>query len=172
MNAESSQAGPPLPANMPASPPTIDAIHRDIGFANAYRLELLKQLMTISAALFAFTITFRPSLAIVQAAWSMWIGWGALCVSMVGGMVHMLGWDHFYKSYRDYKGDIAAGDLARDRINLWRRPAMGCQFFGFAIGVAGVGYFAAANIDGTYRAPAPVAPPPVTAPAPTAGAGK
>src|SRR5262245_15208463 len=70
--------------------PTIDAIHRDVALANKYRLELIKYLLAIAAALFAFTITFRPSLSRIDFAWAMWLGWLGLGISMIGGMFHML----------------------------------------------------------------------------------
>ena len=66
--------------------PTIDAIHRDIALANEYRLELIKILLTIAAALFAFTVTFRPSLTKVDLGCAMWVGWAALGLSMIGGV--------------------------------------------------------------------------------------
>ena len=148
--------------------PTIESVHRDIGFANAYRMELLKHLMTISAALFAFTVTFRPTLDAVQCRWAMWIGWTGLAVSMIGGMVHMLGWDHYYKSYRDFDYGLREdpdtergrreGRAKRNQINRWRRVAMVAQFVGFAIGVIGVGTFAAINIDNVHKQSSAAAP--------------
>lgn len=138
--------------------PTIDAIQRDITLANNYRIELIKYLLAIAAALFAFTVTFRPSLERVDVAWAMWLGWFGLGVSMIGGMFHMLGWDHFYKSYRDYDWKSAGsgsgkseGKAARDKINKWRRLAMFFQFGGFILGVASIGLFAGANIDNVRK---------------------
>jgi len=77
--------------------PTIEAIQRDVGLANQYRLELIKLLLTIAAALLAFTVAFRPSLNRIDLGWAMWAGWLGLAVSMIGGVFHMLGWDHYYK---------------------------------------------------------------------------
>lgn len=138
--------------------PTIEAVHRDIALANQYRMELIKYLLAIAAALFAFTVTFRPTLSHVAAPWAMWIGWLGLGVSMVGGLVHMLGWDHYYKSYRDHdwgnSDPVAgkdAGRAARKIINRWRRPGMIAQFGGFVAGVLFIGIFAAANIDNVRR---------------------
>jgi len=90
------------PLGTPLREPSIDALQRDIALANQYRLELIKLLMTLSAGILAFTVSFRPSLRDVQNGWLMWAGWIGLGVSMVGGMIHMLGWDRFYVSYRDY----------------------------------------------------------------------
>jgi len=139
--------------------PTIEAIHRDIALANKYRIELIKYLLAIAAALFAFTITYRPSLTKVDVGCAMWVGWAGLGISMIGGMFHMLGWDHYYKSYRDHdwKGRNdplaarAAGKEARRKINGWRSVALFAQFGGFIVGVIGVGVFAAVNIDNVRK---------------------
>jgi hypothetical protein len=116
--------------------------------------------MTLSAALFAFTVTFRPELQTIVWSKAMWVGWGGLAISMVGGMVHMHGWDRFYISYRDFahrhpdgivtETQKKEGKRKRDAINLWRRIGMACQFAGFAVGVAGVALFAAVNVDGKH----------------------
>jgi hypothetical protein len=149
MNAEALGSSTEPPGNDAAPKPTIEAIQRDIALANTYRIELIKYLLAIAAALLAFTVTFRPTLWRVDLAWAMWCGWFGLGLSLIGGMFHMLGWDHYYKSYRDYdhKGKAQAGKAARHSINQWRRSAMILQFGGFIIGVAGVALFAAANID-------------------------
>ena len=129
-----------------AQRPTIDALHRDIALANQYRLELIKLLMTLCAAILAFTVSFRPSLRDVQSSWLMWAGWIGLGISMVGGMIHMHGWDRFYVSYRDYEHRDLSGECKRRQINRWRRAGMIAQFAGFAVGVLAVAIFAAANI--------------------------
>lgn len=141
--------------------PTIDALHRDIAFANNYRLELIKLLMALCAALFAFTVTFRPDLAKVLWPEAMWIGWGGLAVSMVGGVMHLHGWDRFYMTYRDFDhkyrklpGPIDGarlGNIRRKKINFWRDVGKYCQFAGFVLGVAGVAWFAAVNVDGKHQ---------------------
>ena len=138
--------------------PTIEALHRDIALANQYRIELIKILLTITAALFAFTVTFRPSLIRIEHGWAMWAGWGGLALSMIGGLFHMLGWDHYYKSYRDFdwknKNNPLArqdGKIARKRIDCWRKNAMYIQFGGFIVGVACIGIFAGTNIDNALK---------------------
>jgi hypothetical protein len=127
---------------------TIEAVHRDIALANQYRLELIKLVMTISGAILAFTVSFRPSLRQVEYPWLMWMGWIGLAASMVGGMLHMHGWDRFYLSYRDYdwKGKKECGRQQRAHINRWRKASMFLQFAGFAIGVMAIALFAAVNI--------------------------
>ena len=158
MNGKDKPAEPEASCKVEPRNPTIDAIQRDIALANQYRLELIKYLLAIAAALFAFTVTFRPSLVHVDLGWAMWFGWVGLGISMIGGMFHMLGWTHYYKSYRDHdwknknpaKGK-AEGRTARATINRWRVTAMLFQFGGFILGVAGVGLFAAANIDNARK---------------------
>ena len=44
------------------------SVLRDIALANQYRIELIKYLLAIAAALFAFTVAYRPSLMRVEAA--------------------------------------------------------------------------------------------------------
>lgn len=153
--------------------PTIEAIQRDVDFANRYRMELIKFLLAAASALFAFTVTFRPSLVQVDLAWAMWIGWSGLAVSMFGGIFHMLGWEHYYKSYRDcdwaMQGKFLAlaksgmsdaekqawavaeakreGETTREHIDHWRKAAKIFQFVGFIVGVACIALFACVNID-------------------------
>jgi len=143
---------------VPVGQPTIDAIQRDVALANQYRLELIKFLLGVAAALFAFTVAFRPTLERVDMYWAMWWGWLGLALSMYGGIFHMLGWDHYYKSYRDHDWKNrssaqgkAEGKEARRVINVWRRLAMYFQFGGFMVGVAGIGIFAAANLDNVRK---------------------
>jgi len=136
--------------------PTIEAIQRDVALANTYRIELIKLLLALAGALFAFTVAFRPTLLRVDVAWAMAWGWVGLAVSMFGGIFHMMFWDHYYKSYRDHDwGDPtidavtrkAAGRAERKKVNGRRKIAMYAQFGGFIVGVAGVAFFAGVNID-------------------------
>jgi hypothetical protein len=147
--ASAGASAAPLPAP-PARPrPGIEAVQRDIALANTYRIELIKFVLAITAALFAFTVSFRPTLWQVVVPEAMWIAWGGLALSMLGGLFHMEGWDHFYKSYRDFdhRGRFDQGKRARRGINVWRRAGMVVQYAGFVIGVAGVAVFAGANLD-------------------------
>jgi hypothetical protein len=145
-------------AGQTQSRPSIDAVQRDIALANQYRLELIKYLLAIAAALFAFTIAFRPSLTQVDVPWAMWIGWFGLGVSMFGGIFHMQAWDHYYKSYRDHdhgnkdpKEGKRLGKAARTKINKRRKSAMFFQFVGFIVGVIGIALFAGVNIDNVRK---------------------
>jgi hypothetical protein len=131
------------------SRPTIESLQKDIEFGNKYRLELLKHLLTLSAAILAFTISFRPTLIRVEHPYLMWIGWIALGLSSSLGMLHMLLWSHFYLSYRDFDwyGRGEDGKKRRKTITLWRRLIMFFQFFGFGLGVLGIALFAAFNFQ-------------------------
>ncbi|MEL7642326.1 MAG: hypothetical protein AAGU21_22040 [Solidesulfovibrio sp.] len=127
--------------------PTIESVHRDVGFANQYRLELIKHMMTLAAALLAFTISFRPSLKTAEHELLMFIGWIALGLSLMSGIFHMLGWDRYYISFRDYDFHDLDGEKPRKSISKWRRTAMILQFSGFIIGVGCISFFAAFNIQ-------------------------
>jgi hypothetical protein len=132
----------------PRPRPDIESVHRDLDFANAYRLELIKTVMTLAAGLLAFTVAFRPSLKPIAAGWLVWPGWLGLGLSLIGALFNMLGWEHFYLSYHDYdyKGKATEGVTARARIKQWRRPCMLLQFSGFILGVLCVAIFAALNL--------------------------
>ena len=82
--------------------PDIGAVQTDIGFANDYRLEVIKTVLGISTALLAFTISFRPKLIVVQFEWLMKWSWWALSISIITGIVTMYLWERFYISYRDH----------------------------------------------------------------------
>jgi hypothetical protein len=128
--------------------PDIDSVHRDLAFANQYRLELIKHLMTLAAGLLAFTVAFRPTLKPVSQGWLMWAGWIGLGLSMIGGLLHMLGWDRFYTTYRDYdfRGQHTQGVNKRRTIRHWRRFGMIIQFIGFGVGVLAIALFALGNV--------------------------
>lgn len=127
--------------------PTIAAVQTDIGFANQFRLELIKLILTLAPALLAFTAAFRPKLK--DPVWLdlLWVGWPALGLATVGAMINMYGWERFYASYRDHKEDVPAGKAARKRITCWRRAGAVLQFVGFGAGVLAIAIFAALNLD-------------------------
>jgi hypothetical protein len=135
--------------------PDIDSVHRDLAFANQYRLELIKHLMTLAAGLLAFTVAFRPTLKPVSQGWLMWTGWIGLGLSMIGGLLHMLGWDRFYTTYLDYdfRGQHTQGVSKRRTIKHWRRFGMIIQFIGFGVGVLAIGLFAALNLGNVVVKP-------------------
>lgn len=127
--------------------PTIAAVHADVGFANQFRLELIKTTLVVATGLLAFTISFRPSISSPKWEPLMWIGWIALGLAAIGAMGNMYGWERFFASYRDHRSDQTTGKIVRKRITRRRRIAMGFQFGGFAVGVLTIAIFAAANID-------------------------
>ena len=127
--------------------PSIQAIQTDVGFANQFRLELIKLILTLSPALLAFSVAFRPKLKDAVHTEVMWVGWVALGLATVGAMVNMYGWERFYASYRDHKDDQEAGKRTRKSIKLWRRAGTILQFAGFGVGVLAIAAFAALNID-------------------------
>ena len=127
--------------------PTIAAVQTDIGFANQFRLELIKLILTLAPALLAFTVAFRPTLKDPVRLELLWIGWPALGLATVGAMVNMYGWERFYASFRDYKDDVPAGKKARKGITFWRRCGAILQFVGFGAGVLAIAIFAALNLD-------------------------
>ncbi|WP_298239765.1 hypothetical protein [uncultured Bradyrhizobium sp.] len=138
----------------PTSPiPTIAALQTDIGFANQFRLELIKTTFLVATGLLAFTVSFRPSVPVPKWEGLMWLGWIALGLSTIGAMGNLYGWERFYASYRDYKNNQADGERARHNITRLRRIAMTIQFGGFALGVLSIALFAAANLDNVKPTP-------------------
>lgn len=133
--------------------PTIEAVQTDVGFANSFRIELIKLTLTLSTAMLAFTVSFRPSLEDPLWPVLVWIGWLSLGGSTVGGMVNMYGWERYFASFRDHKADIPAGIAARERITARRRAGAVLQFVGFGLGVMAIAVFAALNIDRVAVAP-------------------
>ena len=138
-------ASPHPPAQRSRS---IGALHKDIEFANTYRLELIKTMLAIATALLAFTVSFRPRLTHVACESAMVLGWAGLAISLIAGLATMYGWERFYISYRDFdwKGLHDAGKAHRRTVNGWRKLAFALQCIGFLVGVAGVATFAALNV--------------------------
>jgi hypothetical protein len=128
--------------------PDIDALQTDIGFANTYRLEVIKTVLGIATALLAFTISFRPKLSIVQYEWMMQASWVALSTSIIAGVVTMYCWELFYISYRnqDWKGHANAGKALRKKITGIRKFFFTLEIAGCLLGVAGVAYFSVVNL--------------------------
>lgn len=128
--------------------PDIDALQTDIGFANTYRLEVIKTVLGIATALLAFTISFRPKLSIVQYEWMMQASWAALAISIIAGIVTMYCWELFYISYRDkdWKGNGQEGKALRKKITGFRRFFFFWEIVGCLVGVLGVAYFSVVNL--------------------------
>lgn len=127
---------------------TLEDLHRDIDFGNRYRIELDKTLLALAAGVFAITVAFPPKLTLICMVWSLYLGWGALGVSMAGGFGEMHGWERYYLTYRkDFKGEIEKARNMRCRITFWRRVCRFLQIAGFLIGVAAIGYFVSVNLS-------------------------
>jgi hypothetical protein len=127
---------------------TLADIHRDVEFAQTYRLEFIKHTMSIAAGVFVFTITFRKD--IIGAAQPEWkllliIGWFAMIVSLLGGLGHLVGWDRYFITFRDFAHDPVKGKETRHTINCWRRWAMRLQLGSFALGVILITVFCVKN---------------------------
>jgi hypothetical protein len=126
---------------------SLEDAHRDIALANQYRLEFIKHTMSLATAVLVFTVSFvkdaLPSGAAPQSAAYIGYGWFAMAISLIGGLAHMVGWDRFYISYRDYdyRGDGVRGKEVRKKITFFRRIAMFLQIAGFGFGLLLITYF-------------------------------
>jgi hypothetical protein len=128
----------------------------NLGFANTYRLELNKQIVAISTALFAFTVAFfTPNSVSAHAAqmtaalrWLAWAGWTFLGLAIFSGLAQMELWERFYMTYRDYdnRGQKDVGIAKRRPLTICRRVAKGVQYFAFAVGGCCIGVFAALRL--------------------------
>jgi hypothetical protein len=130
---------------------TLEDIHRDVAFANSYRLELIKHTISLSAGVFVLTLTFIKDYIAnrtVLFTEMIPIGWAALVVSILGGLAHMATWDRYYISYRDwdFAGDKEKGKKARKLINICRWISMVLQFGGLAAGLVAMLVFYAMNL--------------------------
>ena len=82
----------------------LDQIQKDIEFANNYRLEAIKHLMSIAAGIFVFSVAFMkdviPNGSTATLKWALSWSWGLLLLSLLTGIILMKLWDKFYASYR------------------------------------------------------------------------
>jgi hypothetical protein len=149
-NPTGSNTGEPVVERqlLPSKTHDIESVHRDLAFANAYRQEFIKSLILIAGALFAFSVTFRPDLRIVNHEELFWVAWIGLGASMVGGFAQLAAWERLYSSYQrfDYRAMPDRGAAYRKTVTLARRVALVCQVSGFIIGVAALGSFTAMNL--------------------------
>lgn len=126
--------------------PTIEAIQKDLEFANEYRQEFIKILIGISGALFAFSVAFLPEVHEPIWRWLFWLSWFALAISMFGGFTQLACWERFYSSYQRFEWIGIEGKLFRKRVTLIRRWALAAQAIGFVIGVLAMGSFTSLNL--------------------------
>ena len=110
-------------------------------------MEALKQVITLAAALLAFTVSFRPTLKPVDHEWLVWVSWISLGLAIITGIGTMMCWERFYLSYRhDARGEREDGEKIRDKLLIFLRVFITVMMIGFAVGTLGIGVFAAANI--------------------------
>jgi hypothetical protein len=135
-------------ADKTARTPDVESMHRDVAFANTFRLEVIKTMLAICTALLAFTISFRPTLSAIEWESALILGWAGLAISIMSGLGVMFGWERYYISYRDHDwhGDRDGGRSTRHLVNEWRRLAALLQWLGFIVGVSGVAAFAVRNV--------------------------
>ena len=125
---------------------TIESLQKDIDTGNTYRIESLKQMLTLAAALLAFTVSFRPILHNVEIEPLIYVSWVSLGVSVVTGIGVMMCWERFYLSYRlNWHGNPKEGEEKRKRLTFWRRRLLLAQAITFSVGVIGVAVFAGKN---------------------------
>ncbi len=157
MNAEPPRTDAALPvgpaqtgiiATQTHPPLTREDVRRDIAIANQFRMEFIKHQMSLATAVLVFTVSFIKE-ALPQGATTrlgvhyIGLGWLAMALSMVGGLAHMLSWERFYISYRDYDfhGKWQDGKAVRKGINALRICAAWVQTGGFVIGLFLITYF-------------------------------
>jgi hypothetical protein len=136
-------------ANIPGAR-GLEDVHRDISLANTYRLEFIKHTMSLAAAVFVFTVTFQKEILgnrIPTLRWLVAFSWGAMVVSLLGGLGHMAGWDRYYISYRkDYQERPDEGEARRMRILVGIRVGLWAQVIGFGVGLCTMAYFVYRNL--------------------------
>jgi hypothetical protein len=81
-----------------------EMIHRDIVIGNDYRKERIKLLITLATGVFALTATFHKDffgerLTVLELGLVL-LGWLALIISLLAGIVHFRKWEDFYLEHR------------------------------------------------------------------------
>lgn len=129
---------------------TLSEKHKDIEFSNEYRIEYIKHLITIAAAIFAFTLTFLKdilgkSLSSVSYKPILILGWLLLIISVMAGIAQMRLWASYYvswaKSFYDEKEKEWRAIL--DRRRLWFEYL---QIYSFFIGLLLLLIFSSLNL--------------------------
>ena len=124
---------------------------RDIEFSNSYRMEYIKHLLTMAAGIVAFTVTFmkdyinKPSTQLKYQILLV-LGWSALILSLLAGIVHIRCWTSFFTSWgaRDHISDSARS--WRASLDHWRKIAELLQVVFFLLGLILMVVFAAVNL--------------------------
>jgi hypothetical protein len=142
---------------------TIASVQQDIGFANTYRMEVIKYGLLLAGGLFAFTVTGilmaiknTTGITMPGGVWPivLYVGWAALIGSMMSGLGHLRCWELYYISYRDYdwkatketdevkKKDLNdQGEARRETVHGWIKRVRFHQFFWLLVGAVAVGVF-------------------------------
>lgn len=156
--------------------PSLEDLHRNIDLATQYRMEFIKHCMWLAGAVFVFTVSFLHDVVGSREAESKWLvalSWGGMTVSLLGGLVHLIGWDRFYISYRkdfhalkkfhdarqeglpvldaekltaEGNAELKAATDLRKCITLWRRLGMVGQFLGLGVGLVTIAVFCYLNL--------------------------
>lgn len=124
--------------------------HKDIEFANTYRLEYIKHLISISTGVAIFSVTFmkdvleRNSQSISQ-KFILLSGWGLLLLSTFAGIFHMRYWAWYFISWdiNPYKEEAKKW---RNKIDIKRKRAEKLQIYGFIVGFTLLTIFTAVNL--------------------------
>ncbi|WP_010605281.1 hypothetical protein [Pseudoalteromonas maricaloris] len=125
----------------------LDQIQKDIEFANSYRMEAIKHLMSIAAGIFVFSIAFMkdiiPSGSVAESKWALGWSWCLLLFSLLAGIALMKLWDKFYASYRKSNEE---GLKRRQSINPYRKVFEFIQISSFFVGAGLMAIFAISNL--------------------------
>jgi hypothetical protein len=126
---------------------TLADLHRDVDFANRYRTEYIKHMMSLSAGIFVISVAFMKEIIGGYSnsvfRYGLILGWLCLILSLIGGIFLMKCWDRFFISYRN---PINEGKKKRKVINRWRIFSEACQITFFVLGLVLIFSFAALNL--------------------------
>jgi hypothetical protein len=113
------------------------------------RREYYKYTVGIATALLAFTISFPPSLTVIESKWLINLAWATLALAIMCGVLLHYIWSLFYISFRDFDNKYRreAGKKRRHFLTLIRRTLEVLLPLALLAGVGGVAAFASANLD-------------------------
>lgn len=141
-----------MPEPQPTIPEhTVEQRQQDIEFGNRYRIEYIKHLISISAGIFAFTVTFtkdmlgQQAITTAHAKVALITGWSLLVVSIIAGILHMRFWAWFFISWGRNPHDPEEKRW-RNTIMSRRRTAETVQFTAFFLALGSLALFAALNL--------------------------
>jgi hypothetical protein len=123
---------------------------RDIGLGNTYRIEYIKNLVSITTGVFVFTVTFMKDLVgkpLAQVVYKPLLisGWSVLAISIIAGVFHLRLRAAYYISWGlDSTG--ANRGKHRRALNRKRKIAEYTQISSFFVGLALLVTFASLNL--------------------------